>query len=579
MIPPAIAIAIAATVAPAVVSAICLFAYRKLGGGRHLLFWTASHAALILPFGTVGIVTGFGMTDWIPGVWYIALPVSAGALTGAIMLAAGIRVLTGRPDRLDEAFLVSLALTVCVALVQQLDRPLSVSLAVLVTAAAMLYAGVMLLMHRRSMLYTATGIVLLARAALTIFYMIGLLRQNADLNTAFSLSIFANLLTGLGLIMIEFDNARQREHQAREEEHRTRLFIETLVDAMPATMTYKDRDLRYRMINRRMREISEPNIGNLIGRTWSDVVGTDVAAPIEAEDRRVMASGDPVTMEQGWMGENGRRIIIWAMKVPLRDADGNVQGIITCGIDITRLKETELQLIEQREAAESASRTKTAFLANMSHELRTPLNAIIGFSEMLAAGYLGDLGPRQQEYADHIRQSGQHLLQLVSDILDLSRLETGRLELEPEECSFAEIAAAALTMVAPQAESGGIVLAGPPADLTVHADRRALTQILVNLLGNAVKFNRPGGSVTLSARSEPQYVHISVQDTGIGMNGEEVRAAKAAFQRIDAYRSRSNSGAGLGLSICRSLIDRHGGHMEIRSQPGSGTTIDVYLPL
>jgi PAS domain S-box-containing protein len=570
MIPPAIAIAAAG--APAVVALICLFAYRKLEGGRHLLFWAVSHAALIVPFVIIGLF------DWTNPVWYIRLPTTAGVLVASVALTAGIRVLTGRDDRLAVALLLGFALTAAAALAQQFGNLVYFTAVNFVTCAALFYAGILLLRHRRSVLYTATGIVLLARGLLSVFYTIELLRLNTDLTVALSLSIFANMLTGLGLIMIEFDNARQREVQARDEERSTRLFIETLVDAMPATMTYKDRDLRYRMVNRRMREMSTGSIGSLIGRTWSEVVGPETASRIEAEDRRVMSSGEPVTMEQGWTDADGRRVIIWAMKVPLRDAGGAPVGVITCGIDISRLKETEVQLIEQREAAESASRTKTAFLANMSHELRTPLNAIIGFSEMLAAGYLGALADRQQEYAVHIRQSGQHLLQLVSDLLDLSRLESGRLEVDPEPCSLGEVAAAALAMVAPQARRAGVALNGLQHDLTVQADRRALTQILVNLLGNAVKFNRPDGSVSLTAQLAPQFVQITVQDTGLGMTEEEVRAAMAAFQRIDAYRSRSNTGAGLGLSICRSLIERHGGHMEIRSRPGVGTTVDVFLP-
>jgi PAS domain S-box-containing protein len=565
-------IAFTATAAPAVVALICLSTYRKLGGGRHLLFWAVAHGMLVLPFAVIGL------TRWTLASWYLTLPATAGLLTATVMLASGIRVLIGRPDRLAGALVVSLAATVAATAIQQIGTLFYFATANAATAIGLVYAGALLLRHRRSMFYSATGVLLLARGGISAFYAIELQNQNGGLDTAFSLSIFCVLLTGLGLIMIEFDNARQREQRAREEEHRTRLFIETLVDAMPATMTYKDRDLRYRMVNRRMREITDTSIGNLIGRTWSEVVGSDTAASVEAEDRRVIRSGEPATMEQGWAMADGRQLIIWAMKVPLRDADGMVQGVITCGIDITRLKETEVQLIEQREAAETANRTKTAFLANMSHELRTPLNAIIGFSEMLAAGYIGGLSERQQEYADHIRQSGQHLLQLVSDILDLSRLETGRLEVDPEICSFAEIASTAMTMVAPQARRGDIVLKGPAEDMPVRADRRALTQILVNLLGNAVKFSQPGDSVSLLVRNDPQFVQITVQDSGIGMSDEELRAAMAAFQRIDAYRSRSNSGAGLGLSICRSLIDRHGGHMEIRSRPGAGTVVDVFLP-
>src|SRR5690606_38223440 len=148
----------------------------------------------------------------------------------------------------------------------------------------------------------------------------------------------------------------------------------------------------------------------------------------------ILATGEALHMEQGWTGPDGKPIIALAHKVPLKDENGQVVGIITCGIDISRLKETEAQLIEQREAAEIASRTKTAFLANMSHELRTPLNAIIGFAEMMATGYTGELTPRQKEYAVNIRQSGEHLLRLVNDILDLSRLENGRLELNIAVC-------------------------------------------------------------------------------------------------------------------------------------------------
>ncbi|WP_341703089.1 PAS domain-containing sensor histidine kinase [Ferrovibrio sp.] len=565
-------IAVTAVAAPLMVGLVCLFAYRNLGGGGHLLFWAAGHVALVLPFGILGF------TDWIADpVWYSVLAATAGSLTFMVMLVTGIRVLTGHQDSMTTALLLSLALTACVSLVQQTSDLMYFGAANFVTGAGLLYGGSLLLRHRRSLLYSATGILLLGRGILAVFYAVQLMHM-ADLNATLAFSVFANLLTALGLIMIEFDNARQREVRAREDEHQARLFSETLIDAMPATMTFKDHDLRYRMINRRMRDIMPADLVNVIGRTWSEVVGPEAAAAVEQEDRRILASGETIHMEQGWAGRDGRQLIIWAMKVPLRDADGRVQGIITCGVDITRLKETEAQLIEQREAAESANRTKTAFLANMSHELRTPLNAIIGFSEMLAAGYLGNMSERQRDYAISIRQSGEHLLQLVSDILDLSRLETGRLELEIETCAFDEIAAAALAMVGPQAAAGSIGLSFSPSHLAVRADRRALTQILVNLLGNAVKYNRKGGSVTLAAVIEDRVMRLSVHDTGIGMTEAETRAAMAAFQRIDAYRSHSNSGAGLGLSICRSLVERHGGHMQIRSRPGHGTTVDVMLP-
>ncbi|WP_300295359.1 PAS domain-containing sensor histidine kinase [Ferrovibrio sp.] len=565
-------IAVAATAAPLIVALACLFAYRKLGGGRHLLFWAIAHAGLPIPFAIIGFSSWPLAPDRVLSVISVAV-----ILLSAVMLASGIRVQTGRNDRLEVTLAVAVALTICTLLVQQLTG-LTYPIPTVIGAACLLYAGTLLMLHRRSALYFLTGLLLLARGCMAVYYAIGLSELGPQLNGALSGSIFANLLTGLGLMMIEFDNARQREHATREDEQETRKFLEALMDAMPATMTYKDSDLRYRLANRAVRELLKPFNTDPIGRTWSEIAGPEAAAVVDRQDRAILDTGESLHMEQGWTGPDGKPIIALAQKVPLKDEDGRVVGIITCGIDITRLKETEVQLIEQREAAETASRAKTAFLANMSHELRTPLNAIIGFAEMMAVGYTGTLTPRQQDYAINIRQSGEHLLRLVNDILDLSRLENGRVELNITECDFDTLAQSALAMVEPQAREGGIKLAFTPCRLTVRADERALIQILVNLMGNAVKFNRPEGSVSLQASSKAGVVSIRVEDTGIGMSDAESRSATQPFHRIDAYRARANSGAGLGLSICRSLVELHGGRLEIRSRAGAGTCVEVLLP-
>lgn len=566
-------IVVTAAAAPLIVAAICMFAYVKLDGGRHLLFWAIGHAGLPAAF----IVVGF--TDWQTAFpWYLLLPGMAGNLLATVMVAAGIRVLVGKPTSIAAAFLFTAILVLVAMLVHASLPPGNFAVSPFISSIFLLYGGMLLLRHRRSTLYTLVGIILLLRAAISLYYSIQLQDANADLNGAFSFSIFANLLTGLGLIMIEFDNARQRERLARDAEHKTRQFLETVLDTMPATMTFKDRDLRYRIINREMRVLLEPYGANLLGRTWSEIAGADAAAVVEEQDREILATGEPRHMEQGWKGADGRPTVVWALKVPLQGADGEIQGVVTCGIDITRLKDTETQLIEQREAAEAASRAKSTFLANMSHELRTPLNAIIGFAEMMKAGYLGTLTERQQEYAGNIHQSGEHLLRLVSDLLDLSRLESGKLEVNVTECDFDQIAAAALAMVEPQAKQAGVALEFEPAGLKVRADERALTQILINLLGNAVKFNRSDGRVRLQADSASGVTSIVVEDTGIGMSDAESRAAMQPLHRVDVYRARANSGAGLGLSICRSLIELHGGRLDIRSQPGQGTAIHIALP-
>ena len=566
-------IVVTAAAAPLIVAAICLFAYTKLGGGRHLLFWAIGHAGLPAAF----IVVGF--TDWqIAFPWYLLLPGMAGNLLATVMVAAGIRVLVGKPTTIAAAFLFTAVLVLGAMLVQASLPTGNYAVSPFISSVFLLYGGVLLLRYRRSMLYTGVGVILLLRAAISFYYSIQLQDTNADLNGAFSFSIFANLLTGLGLIVIEFDNARQREQQAREAEYKTRQFLETVLDAMPATMSYKDRELRYRMTNRQMRLLLEPYGKDILGRTWSDIAGADAAAVVEEQDRRILTTGEPTHMEQGWTGPDGRPTVVWAMKMPLKDADGAPLGIITCGVDVTRLKDTETQLIEQREAAEAASRAKSAFLANMSHELRTPLNAIIGFAEMMKAGYLGALTERQQEYAGNIHQSGEHLLRLVSDLLDLSRLESGKLEVNVVDCDFDQIASAALSMVEPQARQAGVMLDFQPTGLTIRVDERALTQILINLLGNAVKFNRPDGRVRLQADSAGGVTRVVVEDTGIGMSDAESRAAIQPLHRVDVYRARANSGAGLGLSICRSLIELHGGRLDIRSQPGQGTAIHIALP-
>jgi len=240
--------------------------------------------------------------------------------------------------------------------------------------------------------------------------------------------------------------------------------------------------------------------------------------------------------------------------------------------------------VAQREKAEAGSRAKVAFLGSMSHELRTPLNAIIGFADMLANGFLGSLADKQQEYVGDIRRSGEHLLKMVNDLLDLSNLEIGRQVLDIGACNFDSVAVAALSMVQPQAEQSEIQLDFQPTDVTVRADERALTQILVNLLGNAIKFSPQGGRIALRAVRQPEgIIRIQVEDAGFGMTELQRTSALAATlttnpSQADPYKARPKGGAGLGLAICRRLIEQHNGTLEIESQSGQGSTVNVVLP-
>jgi two-component system, cell cycle sensor histidine kinase PleC len=240
------------------------------------------------------------------------------------------------------------------------------------------------------------------------------------------------------------------------------------------------------------------------------------------------------------------------------------------------------ELILARDEAEYANRAKSQFLAVMSHELRTPLNAIIGFSEMIHSELYGSLGDdRYKQYAQDIHNSGDHLLSIINDILDLSKIEAGQSELNEEEIDLAKMVTSIRRIMHERAAAAGIsFLCDSGEGLPwVLADRRALKQILLNLLSNAVKFTPKGGRVELRMAIDPdRTLRIVVSDTGIGINAEDIPRAMAAFGQVDDSWSRKYEGAGLGLPISRALTQLHGGTLELSSQPGTGTTVTVRLP-
>jgi PAS domain S-box-containing protein len=249
--------------------------------------------------------------------------------------------------------------------------------------------------------------------------------------------------------------------------------------------------------------------------------------------------------------------------------------------DISHRKRMEDELIKSKEAAEFANRTKTEFLANMSHELRTPLNAIIGFAEVIKDQMFGPVG--QNKYADYakdIHSSGRHLLAVINDILDLSKLEAGKLELRESEVSLHHVAEECMTLMRDRAVKSKVRLIGDfePLVPPVLCDERAVKQVLLNFLSNAVKFTPPGGQVTLGIRRVVDGVAISVTDTGIGMSKDEIQIALSAFGQVDSKLARRHRGTGLGMSIAKSLVELHGGTMTVESTPKVGTTMTATFP-
>ncbi len=295
-----------------------------------------------------------------------------------------------------------------------------------------------------------------------------------------------------------------------------------------------------------------------------------------------------------------------------RTKDG---GYVSVGTDITRIKEHEQKLVdndlrlratvidlqrsqaalerqaieladlaekysEEKTRAEEANQTKSKFLANMSHELRTPLNAIIGFSEIMGSGMFGTLGSeRYQEYCHDILTSGQYLLDVINDILDMSKIEAGRMKLDMEPLDLSKTLAESLRVVSGRAQDKSLVLdADIAGNIPVVADRRATKQILVNLLSNAVKFTPEGGRITVRSHTFEDKIVLVIADTGIGISPQSLARLGRPFEQVESQMTKTYHGSGLGLAIARSLTQLHGGSMRLRSKLDVGTVVRVVLP-
>lgn len=296
-----------------------------------------------------------------------------------------------------------------------------------------------------------------------------------------------------------------------------------------------------------------------------------------------------------------------------RTKDG---GYVSVGTDITRIKEHEQKLVDndlrlrasvidlkhsqaalekqaleladlaqkysdEKNRAEEANQTKSKFLANMSHELRTPLNAIIGFSEIMGSGMFGNLGSdKYAEYCHDILTSGHYLLEVINDILDMSKIEAGRMKLDLEPLDLGQTLSEALRVVSGRADDKNLALSADiAADAPVVADRRAIKQILVNLLSNAVKFTPDGGRVTVRSRVLRDSVALMIADSGIGIAPHSLKRLGRPFEQVESQLAKTYHGSGLGLAIAKSLTSLHGGSMKLRSKLGTGTVVCVTIPL
>lgn len=278
---------------------------------------------------------------------------------------------------------------------------------------------------------------------------------------------------------------------------------------------------------------------------------------------------------------NAQKEIIPILKSVVPVTIENKSYFVECFIDLSESKKNEKKLLQAKFAAESASRAKSEFLANMSHELRTPLNSVIGFSDLLLERIFGDLNERQLRYVNNISVSGKHLLGLINNILDLSKVEAGKMELNYSEFSIDSIFDEVKSTISPlaQVKNLGIEFKIDPDFGNIKADRSRLIQILYNLISNAIKFTPEGGKVSIYCKKSGSRVIFSVTDTGIGMSSEDQKYLFEPFKQIDSGMNRQYGGTGLGLALVKKFVDMHKGRIWFTSVQGKGSSFIFELPV
>jgi two-component system cell cycle sensor histidine kinase PleC len=373
------------------------------------------------------------------------------------------------------------------------------------------------------------------------------------------------------------------------------------IETIPEAFVLWDADNRLVLCNSNFQQLHDlPDEAITVGTSYEEVFAAGRRSVIHKVVPESSASPGASTFEA--QIDDGR----WLHISERRTKDG---GYVSVGTDITALKMNEEKLIEserrliatiaevrsseqrlaelaeryaeEKTRAEEANRAKSEFLANMSHELRTPLNAIIGFSEIMQSGMFGPLGAEKyKEYCSDIHQSGQYLLEVINDILDMSKIEAGRIRLCIEELELDKLLAEAMRVISGRADDKHLLVqADIDSGLRLSADRRALKQIVLNLLSNAVKFTPARGQIKVRGHAAGGFVRIAIMDTGIGIPTDALAKLGRPFEQVESQLTKSHQGSGLGLAIAKSLTELHGGVMRIRSAPGRGTIVVVKLPI
>jgi PAS domain S-box-containing protein len=394
-------------------------------------------------------------------------------------------------------------------------------------------------------------------------------------------------LTDLAAMVVETLESRTTrrllaasEARAQAELLNISTFIHAMMEEFEDPIFVKDIDGRYLLVNSAAARALGRPAKSIIGRTDFEILPLDIATALRATDMKVAALGQSLTLEEPIPASGGFKIYL-STKSPLLDTRGTLTGVLGIARDITARKQDELALREAKEEACRANQAKSEFLSAMSHELRTPLNAVLGFSQMLELGTREPLTPTQRTCVGHIHRAGQHLLNLVNEILDLAKIESGRVDLTLESVDIRHSLQESLVLVRPMAEARAIAIKvqeWPTPLPAVRADTVRLTQVLINLLSNAIKYNHQSGQVTITeSLSAENWPRLTISDTGSGLSPEQMKRLFQPFDRLGA-ESRGIEGNGIGLVITQRLMELMGGRIGVISRLGEGCAFWIEFP-
>ncbi len=360
-------------------------------------------------------------------------------------------------------------------------------------------------------------------------------------------------------------------------------FLDSMIENIPNMIFVKDaKELRFVRLNRAGEDLLGFTRDELIGKNDFDFFSPEQAEHFVSLDRETLRIGRLVDIpEEVIQTKNKGARILHTKKIPILDASGEPSFLLGISEDITETRKAQEAVRTAQGEAERANRAKSEFLASMSHELRTPLNAILGFSELLSDDSTDQFDKKtRRRFLDQIHSSGQHLLQLINDILDLSKVEAGQMELHLESVDLGSVIQDVRATIEPLALSKSIVLnTESKREISLIADSAKVKQMLLNLVSNAIKFTPNGGRIDIRIRRLDAWVEIAVSDSGIGIAKEDLERLFTEFQQLDAGPGRQQEGTGLGLALTRRFAELHGGQVIVESEVGKGSTFTLRLPL